>query len=185
MGKTKHEESFTDFDKPYEQNVIGMRGIVYFGIGLFLLIVVTFGLMWALQNVMEDNAKQEKDIKSPLALTEDERLPPANGPRLQAAPGFGVDGPNGRVNLELKAPQSEYRELHKEWEDEWKNGRKVVSADGKTTTALTIPIEDAKKQFLSSAPKARMGEEAEKALDESRTFVSYSSAGRTRTDRRR
>ena len=101
MGKTKHEKSFTDFDKPYEQNVIGMRGIVYFGVGLFLLIVVTFGLMWALQNVMEDNAKQEKDIKSPLALSEEERLPPANVPHLQAAPGFGVDSPNGRVNLEL------------------------------------------------------------------------------------
>ena len=185
MGNTKHEKSFTDFDKPYEQNVIGLRGIIYFGIGLFLLIVVTFGLMLALQNVMENNAKEEKDIKSPLALSEEERLPPANGPRLQAAPGFGVDSPNGRVNLELKAPQSEYRELRKQWEDEWKNGRKVVSGDGKTTTALTMPIEEAKKQLLGSAPKAKTGEEAEKSLDESRTFVSGSSAGRTRTDRRR
>lgn len=88
MGSTKHEKSFVDYDKPYEQNLIGLRGVIYFGIGLFLLIVVTFGLMWAMQNVMEDQARETKDQKSPLALSEQEKLPPE--PRLQAAPGFGI-----------------------------------------------------------------------------------------------
>ena len=32
---------------------------------------------------------------------------------------------------------------------------------------------------------AKTGEEAEKTLEETQTFVSYSSSGRTRTDRRR
>jgi hypothetical protein len=186
MGSTKHEKSFVDYDKPYEQNLIGMRGIIYFGVGLFLLIVVTFGLMWALQNVMEDNAAQSKDQKSPLALNDQERLPPADGPRLQAAPGFGVSGPNGTVNLELQAPQSEYRELQKQWEDELKNGRRAVSQDGKTTTQLSLPIDEAKKKLLEGGSlKTKTGGDAEKALDETRTFVSYSSSGRTRTDRRR
>lgn len=184
MGSTKHEKTFVDFDKPYEQNLIGMRGIVYFGVGLFLLIVVTFGLMWALQNVMEDNSRADKDTKSPLALSEEERLPPVNGPRLQVAPGFGVNNPNGgRVNLELKAPQSEYRELHKQWEDEWEHGRTAVSADGKTTTQLSLPIDEAKEKFLEENVKARPN--SENSLNEAQTFVSYSSAGRTRTDRRR
>ena len=40
MGSTKHEKSFVDFEKPYEQNVIGFRGIVYFAVGLFLLISI-------------------------------------------------------------------------------------------------------------------------------------------------
>jgi hypothetical protein len=134
---------------------------------------------------LEDDAAKTKDAKSPLAMSEQEKLPPANGPRLQAAPGFGVDGPNGRVNLELKAPQSEYRELHKQWEEEWKDGRKAVSADGKTTTALSLGIDEAKKKLLEENPKARAGNEAQNALTEASTFVSYSSAGRTRTDRRR
>ena len=34
MGSTKHEKSFVDFEQPYEQNVIGLKGIFYFGIGL-------------------------------------------------------------------------------------------------------------------------------------------------------
>ena len=57
MGSTKHEKSFVDFEKPYEQNIIGFKGIVYFGVGLVLLIVITFGLMWALLGVFEDQAK--------------------------------------------------------------------------------------------------------------------------------
>jgi hypothetical protein len=179
MGSTKHEKSFVDYDKPYEQNLIGMRGIVYFGVGLFLLIVVTFGLMWALQNVMEDRAVKEIDQKSPLALNQQERLPPE--PRLQAAPGFGVDGEKGRVNLELMAPQSEYRELHKQWEKLWTEGQK----DEKTNTVVTLPIEEAKQRMLAENPKVRTGAETDKALDETRTYVSYSSSGRTRTDRRR
>jgi hypothetical protein len=179
MGSTKHEKSFVDYDKPYEQNLVGMRGIIYFGIGLFLLIVVTFGLMWALQNVMEDNARETMDVKSPLALNEQERLPPE--PRLQAAPGFGVDGKNGRVNLELMAPQSEYRELHRQWEDLWANGQK----DEKTGTEITLPIEKAKERLLSQKPKERVEADGKKALEETRTYVSYSSSGRTRTDRRR
>jgi hypothetical protein len=179
MGKTKHEKTFTDFDKPYEQNTIGMRGIIYFAVGLFLLIVVTFGLMWALQNVMEDQAKETKDVVGPMTMKEIERLPPE--PRIQAAPGFGVDGPNGRVNLELKAPQSEYRELHKQWENLWENGQK----DAKTNTVVALPIEEAKAKILEENLKARSGTDGQNALDEARSFVSYSSGGRTRTDKRR
>jgi hypothetical protein len=184
MGKTKHEKTFVDFEKPYEQNLVGMRGILYFGLGLFLLIVVTFGLMWAMQNVMEDEAKERKDKKNPLAMTEKERLPPE--PRVQLAPGFGVEGPNGRINLELKPPGSEYRELRAQWEKQWKDGQSMVSEDGKTTTLVTLPIEEAKKKLLEeNKPKARADGEAQSALDEARSFVSYSSAGRTRTDKRR
>jgi hypothetical protein len=180
MGKTKHEKTFVDFEKPYEQNLIGMRGIIYFGVGLFLLIVVTFGLMWVFLNVMSDQADvADKENKKPMSLNEQERLPPE--PRVQAAPGFGVDGPNGRVNLELKAPQSEYRELHKQWEDLWTNGQK----DAKTNTIVALSIEEAKKKLLEQNPKSATGNEAQNALDEAGTFVSGSSAGRTRTDRRR
>ncbi|MBK7704456.1 MAG: hypothetical protein IPJ30_01465 [Acidobacteria bacterium] len=169
-----------DFDKPYEPNEVGMRQIVYFSIGLFLLIVVTFGLMWALQIVMEDDKKAADDKnRNPLALTKEEKLPPE--PRVQAAPGFGIDGPNGRINLELKPPQSEYWELQKIWQKQTEEGQKVVK-DGKETI-VTLPVKDAKEAILKENLKARSGESAEKALEEARTFVSGASAGRTRTER--
>ena len=176
---TKHEKSFVNFEKPYENNIIGLRGVIYFAVGLFLLIVITFGLMFFLQNVFEHQSVETKDVRQPMTMTEQERLPPE--PRLQAAPGFGVDSPQGRVNLELKAPQSEYREREREWETLWKYGQK----DEKTGTVVTLPIEEAKERLLQQNVKARTGEEADKILDESRSLVSYSSAGRTATDKRR
>lgn len=174
---TKHEKSFVNFDRSYETNVIGLRGVVYFAVGLLLLIVITFGLMYFLVNVMSEQDAKIKVSNNPMAMNPKESLPPE--PRLQAAPGFGVESANGRVNLELKAPQSEYRELHQQWEKLWKEGQK------NGTTVVSLPIEEAKKKLLEENVKTRTGEETAKALDESQHFVSYSSAGRTATDHRR
>jgi hypothetical protein len=140
--------------------------------------------MWALQNVMEDQKETEDQAsKNPMAKSEQDRLP--SEPRLQAAPGFGVNSPNGWVNLELKDPRSEWWELKKQWKEEWKNGKTAVSEDGKTKTVMTLPIDKAKEEVLKENLKARTGSEAEKALNEASTFVSDSSAGRMRSDRRR
>src|SRR5688572_1163933 len=117
MGSTKHEKSFIDFERPYEQNLIGLKGIFVFAALLALFIIVGFFLMWALLNVLEDDAKQTKGDRGPMALSDTERLPPE--PRLQVAPGFGVESEHGRVNMELKAPQSEWWELQSQWKDIW------------------------------------------------------------------
>ncbi len=179
MGSTKHEKSFVDFEKPYEQNVIGFQGIVYFAIGLFLLIVITFGLMWALLGVFEDDAAATKKSNNPMLQSEKDRLPVE--PRIQGAPGFGVDGPNGRVNLELTAPQSEWWELEKQYKEAWEKG--VVD---KSTGAVTaLPIEDAKKKLLERNIKAKSGPEAEKAYADSKLRYSDASSGRMATDRKR
>jgi hypothetical protein len=179
MSSSKHEKSFVDFDKPYEQNVIGLKGILYFGIGLFLLIVITFGLMALFLNELEKDAEQSKKSDNPMAMSDKERLPPE--PRVQGAPGFGVDGPNGRVNMELKAPQSEWWELEKQYKDLWKNGMK----DPKTGAISAMPIDQAKALLLTQNPKAKSGPEAEKLLNDSKLRFSDASSGRVATDRRR
>ena len=165
--------------KPYEENTIGLRGIIIFGVGLFLMIVITFVLMWVLEVQMENYAKETKDTKNPMAMSEKENLPPE--PRIQGAPGFGVDGPNGRINLELREPHAEYRELRKIWEKEWQEGQK----NPQTGTVITLPIDEAKKKFLEQNSETKKDENAQKFYEESRMFVSGSSAGRTSTDRRR
>lgn len=176
----KHEKTFVGFDKPYEQNIIGLRGIFIFAGGLVILCVITFGLMFVLLNVLKQQSEEEAvKNRNPMQLNKEEQLPPE--PRLQTAPGFGVDGPNGRVNLELKAPQSEYWELEKFWTAELKNGQK----DAKTGTVITLPIEEAKKKMLEQNVKAVSAQDGQKALDESRAVVSFSSAGRVASEKRR
>ena len=179
MGSTKHEKSFVDYDKPYEQNLIGLRGIIYFTVGLTLLIVITFGLMWALQNVMESQAMESKASNNPMMMTDRERLPPE--PRLQAAPGFGVDTENGRVNLELSAPQSEYWTLRQEWESIWRNGQRHPG----TGTVVTLPIEQAKERYLqqTGSTPAPAQPQTRDLLLESRLKMSDSSGGRMASEK--
>lgn len=179
MGSTKHEKSFVDFEKPYEMNVVGLRGIAYFAIGLLLLILITFGLMWILFNVLEENAKETMSSDNPMMKSEMERLPPE--PRLQNAPGFGVDGPNGRVNLELKAPQAEYRELRLQSEEIWKHGQ----IDPVTGTIISLPIDDAKRMVLESGLRAKSGPGVEGLAAESKRSFSDASSGRMKSLTRR
>ena len=176
----KHESTLSDLSKPYEQNVIGFGGIVKFAIGLLLLIIVTFALMLLLNRVLEDNKQQEWNAsKNPMVMSDRERLPPE--PRLQSAPGFGVDSPGGRVNLELNAPQAEYRELLKEWNDIREHGKKDAGTGG----TISLPIDEAKEKVLEENLKAKSGPEADKLFIESRRYISDASSGRKASIRRR
>lgn len=170
-----------DFDKAYEENEIGLKGIFGFGIGLFLLIVITFGLMLAFLNVLKDDntSRETAGPQNPMRMTDKETLPPE--PRLQAAPGFGVDSEKGRVNLELMAPQSEYRELLKQWNQMWKEGRK----DEKTGMVMMLPVEEAKKKLLEQNVKAKSGPEAEELFKKSHMFISDANSGRVASETRR
>ena len=179
---SSHEKIEVDLDQPYEENIIGLKGIIYFGIGLFLLIVVTFALMWVFQyQVLQPQAEAEdKKNAHPLALSEEERLPPE--PRLQGAPGFGVDDPKTgqRIKLELKAPQAEYWELEKQYKELWEKGEK----DEKTGTVISLPIEEAKKKMLADTSIKKVSdEEGKKALEEAGSIVSSSSAGRLASEK--
>lgn len=171
----------------YEKDNIELRGIVFFTIGLILLIGVTFGLMALLQRAMEDQAREaySKEV-SPMSITDEDLkkgigLPPE--PRLQAAPGFQAPNLKGGdpINLELREPQAEYRELKRQWDDILVNGLK----DPKTGTTITLPIDEAKKKVLEGGLiKTRAAEQADKANQEVRLMPSYQSAGRANDIRR-
>ena len=180
MSSKKHSDSAADLNKVYEANEIEIKGIVYFTAGLFLLIVITFGLMWAFLNVLKDQHQAENARQpNPMLMSEKERLPPE--PRLQLAPGFGVESEKGWVNMELGAPQAEYRELKKQWDDLWEHGHK----DPKTGAVTVMAIDDAIDKLVAQNVKAKSGEEAEKHFKESHSFVSDSSAGRLASEKRR
>ena len=176
---TKHASTPADLDKGYEANEVGLSGVIWFGVGLLLLIVITFVLIWAFLHKLQDFAAQNADPANPMKMTDKERLPPE--PRLQAAPGFGVDGPNGRISLELMAPQSEYREMKKQWDEIQEKGR----MDAKTGMVTVMPIEKAKEKLLENKVKAKSGAEAEKLYKDAHMIVSDASAGRIAGETRR
>lgn len=180
MSSNKHTDTAIDLNIPYEQNDIQLKGILGFAIGLLILIVITFVLIWALlYKVMPGLSMNAGAEKNPMAMSDKEKLPPE--PRLQLAPGFGVESEKGWVNMELGAPQAEYRELHRQWLDLWEHGRK----DAKTGMVTMMPIDAAKEKFLEQNVKAKSGADAESFYENSREFISDSSAGRVASEKRR
>jgi hypothetical protein len=78
-----------------------------------------------------------------MALTQEERLPPE--PRLQAAPGFEVTLENGqKIELGRAAPQTEYRVLLQQWQENLKTGLKDQSGN-----VVGIPIDAAIDKVVS------------------------------------
>ncbi|RMG00927.1 MAG: hypothetical protein D6735_12700 [Acidobacteria bacterium] len=172
-------------DKGYEQNVISARGIIIFAVGLAILIVFTLWLMYVLENFLEKQAASSKDTVNPVRqeiLQRDPNafLPPE--PRLQAAPGHGVDSPNSRISLELKPPQAEWIELQNIWKEELEKGQ----IDPKTGTVVTLPIEEAKNKLLESGLiKSKNDEKSKEEYEKARRIISYSSGGRLANEIRR
>ncbi len=179
MSSTKKGNDAIDLNKPHEENEIQLKGIFGFAIGLVLLIVITFGLMSAFLGSLRDYWHETADPANPMVMSGKDRLPPE--PRLQSAPGFGVDSEHGRVNLELREPAAEYKELRKQWEDIWKHGEK----DEKSGAVIMLPINDAKAKFLAQNVKANSGADAERFYQKSRELITDSSSGRVASEMRR
>lgn len=167
-----------DTSKGYEKNEIQLRGIIMTSIALFFTCVVSFFLMYVLQNELEKYwIEEETKAASPMDLKPEERLPPE--PRLQAAPGFGVEDPinKKRINLELKRPQAEWEELSKIWAVEEKEGQKIDQNGQKI--AVTLPVEEAKKQLLSQVKQG--GEDLKKMKSETDFYFTTAVSGRKPT----
>ena len=75
-------------DVAHEASDVNVRAIIQFVGGLFVLVALTLGLMWAMFKFLEAREKSLQPARAPMAMSREESMPPA--PRLQAAPGFGV-----------------------------------------------------------------------------------------------
>ena len=168
MSNSKHHGHQTETpDVSYIKNVdvthevsdVHISGIAKFVVGLFILMVASFFLMWALFGAFESKIKDTPT--SPMALTQKERLPPE--PRLQGAPGFAEqigrtappvkkeESSPGRVGDALpKDPLWEIKILREHWNDVLENG--PVDQNGKR---YGMSIEKAKEEVLKRGLPAR------------------------------
>ena len=131
-------------DVTHETSDVNVPALLKFVGGLVVMTFAVYVLMWLLFNFF--NAKEVKKEQTspagPMAMTEQERLPPE--PRLQSAPGFGVKLENGQwINLEKREPQAEYRAIREQWDRLLKEGSKDQS--GRT---IGLPIEQAMQKVL-------------------------------------
>lgn len=169
MSNSKHNGHLTETpDVSYIKNVdvthevsdVYISAIAKFVVGLFVLMVVSFFLMWVLFRAFESRITETP--ASPMALTEKDRLPPE--PRLQGAPGFaeqlGKKAPamkkeesNSAVatgEARPKDPLWEIKILREQWNDVLEHG--PADQSGKR---YGMPIEKAKEEILKQGLPAR------------------------------
>ena len=131
-------------DVTYEHSDISIGGVLKFIIGLTVMAVVVHVLMWVMFKALNSQEARNDPLPAPMALSEKERLPPE--PRLQAAPGYAVEG----QNLELKEPAAELKIVQQRWEDVLENG--PIDDKGQR---FGMPIEEAKKRIVMQGLPAR------------------------------
>ena len=156
----------------HEASDINVRAVLTFAAVLTVMtIVVGFGvrIMFGYFNTQE----QKQPRPGPMALRNEERLPPE--PRLQAAPGFAITLENGeRVNLQLSAPQTEYRVLRQQWDENLRTGLK-----DQTGKVVGMPIQEAIDKVVSGEGlPSRVKGPAGKLTDYAISIPTAASSGR-------
>ena len=156
----------------HETSDVNVRAVLTFGAWLAITtIVVGVGLMFLFKFFNQQQAK-EAPRPGPMALSPKERLPPE--PRLQGAPGFELKLESGQtVNLEKSAPQTEYRVLRRQWDENLKTGLKDQS--GKV---VGIPIEEAMRKIVQQGLPTRTKGPAGKLDDYAISIPTSASSGR-------
>lgn len=130
-------------DITHEVSDVNTRGILWFVLFLAGLIVVSLLLLRGMFNLFESWARTAEGERPVMARSSEERLPPE--PRLQAAPGYKVEG----ENLELKEPQAEWKVVRRKWQTELESYG-IVDRDQKIAR---VPIEEAMKQVAREGIK--------------------------------
>jgi hypothetical protein len=157
ITETPDTSHIKNIDVTHEMSDVYLGGIAKFVVGLFVLIVVSFVLMWAMFRLLESRPVEGERPRSPMARSDQERLPPE--PRLQSAPGFaeGLEkttrkeneggAGNSKENTANapvgKDPLWEIKVLRNQWDEVLKNG--PTDASGKR---YGMPIDQAKQEVL-------------------------------------
>jgi hypothetical protein len=155
----------------HETSDVNVRGVLTFAVVLALATIAIGAGLWMLFRFF--NQQQAKAPgPGPMALSKEERLPPE--PRLQGAPGFQVTLESGQtMNLEKSSPQSEYRVLRQQWEENLRTGLKDQSGN-----TVGIPIEEAMKKIVSQGLPTRTTGPAGKLEDYAISMPTAASSGR-------
>ena len=155
VTETPDVSHIKNLDVTHEASDVNVSGVVKFVMGLTVLCVAVFLLMWGTFRFLDAQETEKEPRPGPMAMKPEERLPPA--PRLQAAPGFGVKLENGEwVALEKREPQAEYRVLREQWERDLKCSQEQESK----VHAGCVPIDQAMEKVLEAGLPSRKQDNA-------------------------
>jgi hypothetical protein len=181
VTETPDVRHITNPNVMHEESDVSVKGVGTFVFALGVFGLITIGLMYGLYRYFEhrEATSEDKEFHSPLARTAAERQPPVGVPHLQAAPGDrSLDDPqltNRRDNLELEAPDKEWRLLREKYQYELNN----YGQPDPSTNTVRVPINDAMQRLLQKGlPARQQTQPGDPTLIGGMDVPSYSSAGR-------
>jgi hypothetical protein len=155
----------------HETSDINVRAVLTFTVALTVTtFAAAFGLRYLFKFFNQQEARTSR--RGPMALTQQDRLPPE--PRLQGAPGFQITLEDGQTrNLERGAPQSEYRLLRQQWEENLKTGLKDQSGN-----VVGMPIDAAIDKVVAEGLPSSVQGAPQKLSDYAISMPTAQSSGR-------
>ncbi len=160
MTETPDVSYIKNVNVSHEMSDVSVGGVAKFVIALSVLTIAVFFGLWGMFRALEQREEQKDVRRSPLALTDKERLPPE--PRLQSAPGFAerlqeTQTPTeersttaGEVLTKPKSPLWEINALRAQWKDVLDNGPRDQNGN-----RYGMPIEEAKRKLIEQGLPAR------------------------------
>jgi hypothetical protein len=159
VTETPDTSHIKNLDVTHETSDVQVGSIAKFVIALTVLTIATCVLMWGMFVFFNAEQKTKETRRSPMALSDRERLPPE--PRLQSAPAFAesLESSKPRDHAEQspqkaeadpnkpKDPLWEIKVLHQQWHDVLEHG--PVDQHG---NRYGMPIERAKEEVLKQLP---------------------------------
>lgn len=124
-------------DVAHEESDVNVRGILWFVLGLGIATAVAFALMAGLYKAFEWQAAREEGEAPPMAMSEQERLPPE--PRLQLAPGHALH------------PLEEMKQVRAEQVEELDTYAVIDEGMG----TVRLPVKEAQRKLVESNPPAQ------------------------------
>ncbi len=132
-------------DVMHEVSDVNVGAIIKFIVALAIGTAIVFGIIAGVMRTFTYIAdKVDPDIPSPMALKEEDRMPPE--PRLQLSRGWNFEG----QNLELREPQAERRMLFEKWNKEMEQ-----SGTDPQTGAVHMPVKEAMRMVVEQNMPAR------------------------------
>lgn len=154
VTETPDVSHIKNVDVTHEVSDVNVPVLLKFVGALTVMTIAVYFLMWGLFRFFNTQATQQEPPPSPMALSEQERLPPE--PRLQGAPGFADElaksaGDSSQQKGDKpKDPLWEIRVLRQQWEQQLKQG--AMDSSGKP---VGVPIEEAMKKILEQGLPSR------------------------------
>lgn len=140
-----------NIDVTHEESDVNVPALLKFVAALTVMTIAVYILMWGLFKFFNTQVTQQEQPPGPMALSEQERLPPE--PRLQGARGFAEELAKSVGDSSQEKPKDplwEIRVLNQQWENSLEEGPKDSSGN-----PIGLPIEDAMKKVVEQGLASR------------------------------